>query len=51
MANNTAVFHAFKNGVWMGVGTRAAISARGYECDGIVHWCPGELLSDGWRSR
>lgn len=51
MKNDTAVFHAFKNGVWMGMGTREAIRRRGLESDGLVLWCPHEFLVDGWRGR
>ena len=50
--NSTAVFHVFDDyGQWVGMGTREAAEKRGFHIDGLVHWCPRELLVDGWRGR
>jgi hypothetical protein len=52
MKNDTPVFHAFDlYGQWVGMGTREAIEKRRLHGDGIVFWCPHELLIDGWRDR
>jgi hypothetical protein len=58
LQNDTAVFHAFawdpskaKYDDWRGMGTRAAIAERGFEAQGLVHYCPKEWLTDGWLDK
>jgi hypothetical protein len=58
LQNDTAVFHAFAwNPVkaeyddWRGMGTRMAITVRGFEAQGPVHYCPKEWLNDGWLDK
>jgi hypothetical protein len=52
MKLDTAVYHAFDlYGQWVGMGTQEAIEKRRWHADGVIFWCPHELLVDGWRWR